>query len=210
MFADKGRNRPIANTVKPTASQEYLLEEHHYGILGLTDSHPFVYSERKKLLIERRQQRLLQNASELSFSSVGQSKKMKIELPVDNINSDSLSRQSLAEHGFCRYKQSVTDLHSLHIKEHEERINARNKIRPKPDLSSKEYFFEFTPEGKKDCKDSPVHSQIHVATCSPCAHLADDENFGEHSWFFTASSVNLVCICRKYSKDSCRLVIEFY
>ena len=192
---DRGRNRPLENTIKSTASQEYFLEEHYDGTLGLTDSHPSVHNERKKLLVERRQKRLLLDASELSISSVEQRKKIKMKLPVDNINLDSLSRQSLAEQGFCRHKQSVTDLHSIHIRELEERINARNKIRPKPELSSKEYFFELTPERKKDYKDPPVHKHTHVTTCSPCTHFADDENFGKHYWSFTASSANLVCIC---------------
>lgn len=56
--ADRGCNRPIENTIKSTASQEYFLEEHYDGTLGLADSHPFVYNERKKLLVERRQKRL--------------------------------------------------------------------------------------------------------------------------------------------------------
>lgn len=58
--------------------------------------------------------------------------------------------------------------------------------------------------------DPPVDSLMHVTTCSPSAHHTDDENFGENSSSFTESSANLVCICRKYSKDSCHLIFEFH
>ena len=59
VYVDRGRNRPIKNTVRSTASQIYFLKEHRYGILGLNDINPPVHHERRKLLIERRQQRLL-------------------------------------------------------------------------------------------------------------------------------------------------------
>lgn len=59
VYVDRGRSRPIKNTVRSTASQKYFLKEHHYGILGLNDIHPLVHHERSKLLIERRQQRFL-------------------------------------------------------------------------------------------------------------------------------------------------------
>ena len=59
VYVDRGRSRPIKNTVRSTASQKYFLKEHHYGILGLNDINPPVHHERRKLLIERRQQRFL-------------------------------------------------------------------------------------------------------------------------------------------------------
>ena len=109
--------------------------------------------------------------------------------PVDSINLDLLSRKSSAEHGFCRHKQSRTDSHSFHTKELEK------------------FSSLYLNEGKTT--DPPVDSLMHVTTCSPSAHHTDDENFGENSSSFTESSANLVCICRKYSKDSCHLILNF-